>query len=674
MTPEAFGTTFVVTCALVLGAPTLDAQQPRADSTPRDTLRRYALSPIVVTASVVPTAQQEVGFATSAVALRDLVVEPAPYAERALSFLPGASIDEASGPGGPTVLHLRGGNEPFTQMLFDGVPINISGGFNDIDGLLLTNVERIEVARGPMSALWGSSAMAGAVQFITREGQAGPTRVEVRIEGGGSTARGGEARSEITASGGSERLRWSSGLGFAYDRGVYALPNDLRTGDLSLRLDAAPAPQWTVTATARYMAIQTHLPVRDPGATRVPLDPNQRDGRHRWLGSLSTGWAASPTWHHRLTAALLWDDFVYRDARDSTLNPAAYPFFVFNFDLEARSTLLRPSLEYVGSNELSFAGSLSRLALAYGARWQREMESSSQAGDFGPAQTFFGRNNSALFTEVQSQVGPISVLAGARVEKFQGLPAALLPRASVVVSLVPDRLSLRATAGRAFTAPNVDQQYLDNPATVPNPNLRPASSVSWEVGATLTGRQRAFTVGVGYFHQRYDDLIQTVAADTGAKQTNKNLSRTQASGVELELERRWSGRWRTGGNLAWVTTEVLDNAGLDPTDYPVGGSLPAVPRLTGNVYVEADLSRSVTTLARLAVVGRQTVFTERFAGQRVETAAYSLLELSVGWRLTSALEVYSRLENLLNTRYITAYDRPGQPRTVALGLRARFNQ
>jgi outer membrane receptor protein involved in Fe transport len=244
-----------------------------------------------------------------------------------------------------------------------------------------------------------------------------------------------------------------------------------------------------------------------------------------------------------------------------------------------------------------------------------------------------------------------------------------LPRASLLVEVVPDRLALRLAAGRAFKAPNVDQQFLATPMTIPNPDLKPESSVSWEVGATVTAPRRALTFAVGYFHQRYNDLIQTVPVDTGSKQTNKNLGRTQARGVEAEVERWWSERWRTGANVSWVQTEVLDNRGLDPTGYPVGGSLPAVPSVTGTVHVSADLSEAVTAVARVTLVGQQTVFTERFSGQRVPVDPYALLGLVAQWHRGAALTLYARIDNLLNTSYQTAFDRPGSSRTAVLGVR-----
>ena len=646
------------------------AQGTPADTSAKDTLRRYALPPIVVTASLIPLSAVQVGVATSVLPRADLAAEPTPYLARALTFLPGVSIEEGAGAGGPTSLHLRGGLEPYTQMMFDGVPINISGGFNDIAGLLLSNVDRVEIARGPLSAVWGSSAMAGAVQFITRQGAAGPTQLEALAEGGTASSHGPQARSELSAVGGTPDLRYSAGVGVAYNRGIYTLPTDLVTSDASLRVDLLPAARWTVTTTARYMAVQSNLPVRDPGATRVPEDPNQRDRHYRLLASATAGFTASPTWHHRFTASLLRDDFSYDDAHDSI--PGSYPFFIANYNLSFRSTLWRPGLQYVGTNDWSFGASASQLSLSYGASWQHETELAAQMGDFGPSRTDFRRGNDAAFTELQGRFGArVFALAGARLEKFQGLPSELLPRASLVVAIVPERFAVRAAAGRAFKAPNIDQQYLDNPATIPNPNLKPERSGGWEVGATLTGAGRAFTMTIGYFRQRYSDIIETVPADTGTKATNKNLGSERSAGLELELERWWSPGIRTGVNVTWVRTTILDNRGLDSSDFPIGGSLPAIPRLTGNAFISADLSPRVTTFGRVTVVGHQTVLSERFSGQRVTEPAYALLEVQLQWHAGKAVDLYTRLNNLLDAKYQVAYDRPGMPRTAVVGVKVR---
>src|SRR6266487_1792724 len=155
--------------ALVAGPISAGAQvAPRADTTRSDTLHRYNLAPLIVTASRRPATAQELGFAASVLERQDLVAGPTTWAARALTFLPGVSISEGSGPGGPTSLHLRGGDEPFTQIMFDGVPINISGGFSDIDGVLLTNVERVEIARGPLRSEEHTSELQSPVHLVCR--------------------------------------------------------------------------------------------------------------------------------------------------------------------------------------------------------------------------------------------------------------------------------------------------------------------------------------------------------------------------------------------------------------------------------------------------------------------------------------------------------------------------
>ncbi len=666
-------------CVLLTAPIALGAQQPgQPDSSRRDTAGAFALPPVVVTATQVPAEPTKIGVATSVLDSLALAEEPTPLASRALTFLPAVSLDQGNGPGGPAVLHVRGGDEPFTQMMFDGVPVNISGGFNDILGLMLTNVERVEIARGPLSARWGSSAMSGAVQFITREGRPGPAHVELLAEGGRATEEGQQAHSEVNVSGGSPQLRYSSGLGYSYDRGIYALPHDLSTGDASLRIDASPSQRLTFTGTARYLDVQTNLPVRDKGVTRVPLDPNQRDSRHRWLGSVEANWATTATWHNRLNAHVLWDDFTYRDERDGVADSTDYPFiagdsgFVADFNLTYQSKILRPALEYVGSNVLPLGQSGSKLNLSYGGSLQTESEVDVQSGDFGNTRNEYDRSSTALFTELQGDVGKrLSVLGGARLEHYEGLPTQALPRGSVVFAVVPGRLSLRAAAGRAFLVPNLTNQFLSNPSYQPNPDLKPMTSTSWEVGARVTTPDRKLTFSLGYFHQQFNDLIRTVPADTGTKVTNKNLGAAQSVGVEGEVEGRLSDRWRSGLNLTWVKTEILDNRGLDPTNYPVGGSLPYVPNVTGSVFVAGDLIRGLSVVARVTVVGEQTVLTERFGGHRTTLDAHAPLDLVVQWHATRGLDMYTRLSNILNTSYYAAFDKPGSPFTAVVGFRTR---
>jgi outer membrane cobalamin receptor len=593
--------------------------------------------------------------------------EPTPSAPAALARLPSISIDEGAGVAGPTNIRLRGGEETFTQVIFDGVPLNITGGFMDVQGITLTHVGRVEVARGPLSAMYGSSAMAGAVQFLTPAGEPGRPRLSLLGEAGTSADYGGQAHSQVMVDGGSQRLRYSVGAGGTYFRGIYALPHDLRTWDGSARLDASLGRGWDITATVRYMDVASNLPVRDPGITRAPLDPNQRDSRNRWITSVATHWAQTPTLQHQVAVRIYRDDFYYGDRSDS-LDPADFPYFVFDFDFRQTSVQWRETGEYTGAWRL--AGGEAPLTLAYGGKLEHEGLNVRIAGAFGDAESQYDRNNGAGFVEVQGRLGPrVDLLAGVRYERFEGLSGAVLPRGGIAVAVVPGILRLRASAGRAFKAANLEQQYLETPTFRPNPDLAPETSVSWEGGLVATAPAAGVTAQGTFFHQMYDDLMRVVPLDTTGVVQIQNLGKSRILGVELELDKWWGTRWHAGVGATWLRSKMVENTGLPDNLYPVGSELLGVPEWTGNVVLDGDLTRVFSASLRGRVVGRQEVFTERFSGARATLDPYFLLGLTVRARLRPWLETYVRGENLLDAEYDTAYDRPGMPLTVIGGVR-----
>ena len=218
-------------------------------------------------------------------------------------------------------------------------------------------------------------------------------------------------------------------------------------------------------------------------------------------------------------------------------------------------------------------------------------------------------------------------------------------------------------------SPNLQQQFLENPFTDTNPDLEPETSFSWEGGITVGTPDGSTTLGLGFFHQRHTNLIRTVPIEGSTKLTNQNLGESRAVGVEVEFERQWSVQWRTGLNATWIDTEVIDNAGLPPGQFPEGSDLLAIPSVTGTAFAEATLTDAVTVIGRASVVGEQTVFSERFSGERTKLDAYALFSLTVRVRAKSGLEFYSRINNLFNQPYQTAFDRSGQPLSAAVGVR-----
>ena len=645
------------------------AAQERADTTrARDSIPRFDVDPLVVTVSKLPVTRAQAGFSVSVLTPGELEVERPVYAEDAIRELPGVFIDEAVGPGGPSIVRLRGGEEVFTQILMDGVPVNENGGFFDFQGVTLSNLARIEVARGPQSALHGSSAVSGVVHLVTRRGVEGPARVSGTVEGGGDAGEGRSFRAAAEVRGGDADLLYSGGAGVAWNRGIHELPHDTRTLDGSLRVDARASETWTVTGIGRWIGVDSKHPVRDAGVTRVPLDPNAELERNRLVLEGSARHDAGGRWSHTVGASLFRQDFVFADERDDITPPEGV--FVTDATFTYQADLWRGAAEYVGRWRSTDDPAESRLAVAFGTRAEREDLATRLAGDFGDASDDFVRDALAGFVDVMGSPHPrVSLLVGARVEKYEGLSAEITPRGSVTFAVRPGVLALRAAAGRAYKVPNLQNQFTDNGFILANPDLRAESSVSWEAGADV--RAGDVTLSATGFLQEYDDLIRTVPVEGDEQNRNqhRNVGESRAWGVEAGAGFRLAPEIRGELTFTRSWTEVIDNTGLPPEQYPEGEELPFRSGVLVSGLVEAGLGSRADLALRATHRGSQIVLENRFSGDRVEIDGYTVVDATLNVAVTPRATGYVKVRNLLDTTYQTAFDRPGLPATAVVGVR-----
>ncbi|MGH7500875.1 MAG: TonB-dependent receptor plug domain-containing protein [Longimicrobiales bacterium] len=663
---------------IVVSAPGAAAQVRDTSQTAQDTARAVPLAPIVVTASHVPVRADRIGFVVSVLDAEDLRRDRPATAASALRAAAGVFIDEAAGPGGPTIVRLRGGEEVFTSILVDGVLINQNGGFFDFQGLTLGNIDHIEIARGPQSALHGSSAVSGVVNFLTRGGDAGTPRMTFSGAATAASGDGGGYHGDVSISGGSAAVRYSAAFGHAYDRGIYDLAHDTRTTQASLRLDAALSSIVDVTGSVRFAGVDAMFPVRDPGATRVALDPNASGERDRLISSIVARLHQGRI-DHALSATAYREKFIYDDRFDGVADGQNYPFFVFDANFRLDSRLLRTGLQYDGSLRIGDSDE-GDIAVSWGALLEREDLEDETSGDFGPGQLQLDRSNIAAFGEILASPAPwLDLMAGARVDRYEELSAVVTPRASAVIDLLPlfghadsERLlTARVAAGRAYKAPNLQDQYLDNPFILSNPDLEPETSTSVEAGIDVRSRNGTVTASITAFRQRFDDLIRSVPAGEDGRQQNRNLGSSRATGLEWLLSIRPAPSFSIGTDGTWVSTRILDNSGLSEDLFPEGESLPFRPDVVAAAFLEATLTPTLRAGVRTRYIGEQTVFTERFSGTRENIDAYVLTGLTVNWDVRPRWTVYTRLDNLLGTEYETAFDRRGIPATASIGLEWR---
>jgi len=133
------------------------------------------MEPVVVTATGTEVPLKETTQSVTVITDKQIQEKQAVRVEEMLRYVPGVTINQSGSRGGNTSLYLRGGNSNQTQVLFNGVRINDAGGDFDFNALTTDNLGRIEVVRGPMSALYGADAMVGVVNLIPLKGVGPPT-------------------------------------------------------------------------------------------------------------------------------------------------------------------------------------------------------------------------------------------------------------------------------------------------------------------------------------------------------------------------------------------------------------------------------------------------------------------------------------------------------------------
>ena len=353
--------------------------------------------------------------------------------------------------------------------------------------------------------------------------------------------------------------------------------------------------------------------------------------------------------------------FKYTDQLDQVPPHPTIPYS--NFDAYTQTDLTRTTVSYDATRR--FIGS----ALTFGGVFEREDTQDSVGGGFGSGVTPQRRDHRSVFSELNGSVGAVSFLAGGRFEWYEGLGWSAVPRASVRLQVVPDHFALRAAVGRGFKAPNIQQQFIANAFIVPNPDLRPETSWSGEVGGQYTA-SNGLQLSATYFRQRFYDLIRVVPATAPeTRLISKNIGRTDANGVELEASGTLPHGIVATGNVSWIHTSIVDNSGLAPAQFPVDSALPGRPVWVGGGTLDVPYRR-LHGIVRATVVGRNIVLSEIFSGTRRTLDPYTLVNFGADYKINDRWQVYGRVENIFDTEYQEVFSFLSPGRGVYAGLRA----
>jgi vitamin B12 transporter len=533
------------------------------------------------------------------------------------------------GPGTATSLFLRGSNTEHTMVLVDGVRLESQAGSGGAawETIPLSQIDHIEIVKGPASAMYGSDAIGGVVQIFTIRGQGAP-RLELGAAGGGL----GTVRADGSASGGSGPFDYAVSAAAERSDGFRLVPdpddpggnyNPDRAGyrkhSGAVRLGVRPGEQDRL----EYIGIASHLYSEFNDYSPTALGQQTEDTSVQKLG-WSRAWAPSLDTHlsvgesrsrlDDITDAYLAKTRILGTSFDGTWRTA--PGQQLLFALDHQDDRLDSSALTAGTGDRHDNGA------ALGYLWQ---------GSLVDAQAHARRDQDSEF--------------GAADTGSLGLGVHLAPA-----------LKLVALAGNAFRAPTLyENASVYGPLSLPGgQSLRPETGHSIEVGLKLDAGDIGGALTA--WRNRVDDLIDFEASTNCVNHAFGcfiNVDRARLQG--LSLEGRWQARL-----VEWTATLDLQS----PEDLATGHALPRRARRFGSLRAEAPW-QDWTFGATLMAVGKR--YDE--AANQVPLGAYTLVNLAAELALARDLKLQFNVDNAFDRVYQTAAGYAQPPRTVMVGLR-----
>jgi vitamin B12 transporter len=656
--------------AALLAAPDAPGQTPPPPPTAATTgasasgVPSVALPDTVVTGTRVPTPEQRVPAAITVITRQDIEERGYQSLQEALTAVPGMNLVPTGGFGSQTSAFVRGNASRSVLVLIDGVPVNDpsepNGAFNFGQDLLF-DVERIEVFRGPASSLYGSAAIGGVINLVTRRAAPGKTFSPYGEFAAGSqtTVRGG-----VGATGQLGAFDYLlSGNGIT-SRGFNALAprfwaniperDGFFGGASAARLGWTPREGTRVEGLFRWRQ-------NTFGLDNVPQDdPNYIGHDQRWYGHLrGETRLLDGAWTTALRIAGTQYDRRYVNQPDF-LNPLAS---------DDRYKGTRGVLDWGNTVRLpDLGGSFTDGAFAFGVTYMGEQaESVSGTPGFTTSVHANQHTTSGWGTVQYRAFGRLDLTAGIRQDSTTGVEGATTWRLGAVLALPEIASRIRAAGGTAFNAPSLFQRFGVIPGFFQgNPDLKPERSTAWEIGMetdiALFGRQDFATAGWTYFQSRLKDLINFNAQFD----TLVNIDRADIRGAELGLTLR-PARW-LDGTIAWTITEAFD--------AKTGLRLPRRPETV------ITFAASIRPIPRL-VIAPTVLFTGRspegpfaaydnagvpYAYQTTNKAG-TVFNLTASYQVTDPITVFLEARNLTNQPFEPANGFVVPGRSVLVGTR-----
>jgi vitamin B12 transporter len=582
-----------------------------------------AVPPLVVTATRIATPQSQLGSSVTVITEDEIAASGKPSLPDVLRMVPGMNVVQAGGPGGTTSVFTRGTNANHTKVLIDGIdasdPSSADGSF-DFAHITTADIARIEVLRGPQSGLYGSDAIGGVINIITKKGE-GSAVLSGSVEGGSFSTFNQSA----AVRGGMDRFNYALSFDHLHVGGTPVTPSELlpagraRIDDsygnetFGMKLGANVTPDLELGLVARY--VDTVLRSTGDDFSTFPSTPAAAQSESNTQQLFTRASATQKLLDGRVEQTL---GFNLTQYWRNDLSPGSAP-------TPDRGRRLKG--DWQGSVKL-IDGEIAIL----GAELQRDEIIAS------PISAHV--DNAAGFAELQSAFGThFFSAASLRYDSSDMFGPALTFRVAPAIVIAETGTKLKASVGSGFKGPSLNQLFVSFPAFnfFANPNLRPEKSLGNDMGFEQFVLDKNVQFGATYFYTDTRNLIALNAAGN----SNTNIARAEAYGVE---------------SFAAVTPTASIDLRVDHTftianDAVLHQELLHRPKHKATASTTWRATSELRFHAEVVYAGPRVDGNRDFSVPRMKANGYTTANLAGSYDVTKDVTAFIRIDNLLDRRY-----------------------
>lgn len=597
---------------------------------------------IVVTATRIPTPELQVASSITVITAADIAARQLPTLPDVLKDVPGLNLVQEGGPGGQTSVFMRGTNSNHTKVLVDGIdvsdPSSPTGTF-DFGQFLVQDIERVEILRGPQSGLYGSDAIGGVINVITKSGS-GPAQVVGSIEAGSFDTFNQSAN----LSGSVDQFNYNATIEHFHSGATPVTPLDL----------LAPGEQRiddyydNVTASTKLgFTVNDGLDLGLVGRYTDSHLRNTGENYDTFPGTPDSSQSESNTrqYYTRGTVHLV----LFDGALAQTLGVADSNIRSYEFSPDG------PPTEYSGDRiKLDWQGNIKLSPdeiLIIGAEHERD-------GISNPISASTDINSG--YAELQSSFdGNFFNTASVRYDDNDNFGGKGTFRLAPVYLISETNTKLKASVGSGFKAPTLSELFQNFAAFdfYGNPNLRPESSVGYDVGFEQ-GLANSVAFGATYFRNNIKNLI----ADNATFTTYVNIGRALTDGVEAFFSYKPIQTLKLRADYTY--TQAYDQI--------LNEELLRRPKHKASIDAQWNATSRFSIAPSVLYVGRWIDGNRDFSIPRLTAGSYTVANVAANYEVSSHFTIFGRIDNLAGHHYEdpVGFLQPG--RGVFAGVKTTF--